>query len=104
MQTHAIVLGRQQARSIEGGQRSYTFITLPLLWPGKILTMVRTQGEDFLPHGTKQADAILVEVDPKSFRQGFSGYTADIEVLDVWTEEGAGEAGADAGEPEEAPE
>ncbi len=103
MQTKAVILGRSQARSLYGTKRFYTFLKLPRLWDTKILTF-RTEGQDdFLPHGTKQADAILVEVDPDSLRRGVTGWVADIEVLDVWTEQ-EGEAGADGGEPEEAAE
>ena len=92
MRVRANVIGRSSAKSaLDGKTRYYNWLKLPTLWPNRILTMV-TEGDEFLPYGTRGADAILVEVDPHSLRNGETGYTADLEVIDVWTE-GASEAG-----------
>ena len=94
MKAKAEILGRRHAKNEWlGKDRYYTWLMLPTVWPGRILTMVK-DGEEWLPYGTWSADAILVDVDPKSLRHDGAGYTADIEVLDVWTnEEGEAEAG-----------
>ena len=95
IETRADVLGRRHVKNAwQGKDRYYTWLKLPRLWPTKILTIV-TDGEEFLPHGTRTAPAILVSVDPESRRHDGWGFTADLEVLDVWTE---GEAEGDGAE------
>lgn len=98
LETKGIIYGRQTAKPIEGPKRHYTYLKLPRVWPNKILTMVG-EGEDWLPYGTRGASAILVKVDPRSLRHDGVGFTADVEVVDVWQEEGP--TGDDSGGPQE---
>lgn len=102
MQTKAEVIGRRHVTNAwRGKDRYYTWLYLPYLWPNKKLTMV-TDGEDLLPYGTRTASAILVDVDPESLRHDGWGFVADLEVIDVWTEEG--ETEGDPGDEERDPE
>lgn len=95
----ATIEGRRESKTQWGDKRFYTWLRIPDVFPNRCLTMVATD-EEFLPHGTRTADAILVEVDPDSLYQHSSGFAADVKVIDVWEDPGPSEA--DGGQEKEA--
>lgn len=64
---------------IEGYDNSFVWVRIPEAFPNKILTLPRAT----LKRGMATARRVLARVNPDSFTFGDSGYTAEVEFLNV---------------------
>jgi len=79
---------------IEGYNKTFVWIRIPEAFPNKILTMPRAT----LKRGMAGAKTVLARVNPDSLHFGESGYTAEVEFLNVIGDTQGSEGAVETGE------